>query len=191
LLGFVRVGGEERDFGRERADVTVTVVADSAKTHRGFIAAIARAEDVFLFRGHLGTEERGPLHLRGNGRAREAQQGRGHVDGLEQPAIHGAGAIVGRCRQSFRPADNQRHAQPLLVAELFATDVGLAVVAHEDHHGVVSEALLFEPGKDLGNLAVQPARRVEIVGVVLPDDGMIGIPAIPVLKANCFETFTD
>ena len=46
--------------------------------------------------------------------------------------------------EPLRPADDQGDVQPLLVAELLAADVGLAVVAEEDDDRRVGQAVGFE-----------------------------------------------
>ena len=68
---------------------------------------------------------------------------------------------VGR-GERLRPADDQRDVQPLLVAELLAADVGLAVVAEEDDDRRVGQAVGFELLEDQADLAVELAGRVEV-----------------------------
>ena len=77
--------------------------------------------------------------------------------------------------EPLRPADDQRDVQPLLVAELLAADVGLAVVAEEDDDRLVGQPVGFEPVEDQPDLAVELGRRVEVRGPVGAGDGVVGL----------------
>ena len=76
---------------------------------------------------------------------------------IEQPVVHRARLEVPRRGEVLRPADDERDVQPLLVAELLAADVRLAVVAEEDDDRVVGQAVGLELLEDQADLAVELA----------------------------------
>ena len=65
--------------------------------------------------------------------------------------------------------------QALLVAELLAADVGLAVVAEEDDDRAVGQAVGFELIQDQADLAVQLGGRVEVGRAIVAGDGVVGL----------------
>ena len=107
--------------------------------------------------------EEGPaLHPGRHGGGREREHRGGQVDGHEQAIVHRAWREMSGGGEPLRPADDQGDVQPLLVTELLAADVGLAVVAEEDHERRVRQAVGLELAEDESDLAVKLGRRVEV-----------------------------
>ena len=172
----VVVGLEERALGHEVADVAVAGVADRPEAEDGLVAAVARAEDVAAGRRGVIAEEDLALHRGGLRPAGgHVEQGRQEVDRRDQAVVHGPGLVMLRGREGLRPADDQRDVQPLVVAELLAPDVRLAVVAREDDDRRLGQPVGLELLEDPADLLVELAGGVEILGVVLARDRVVGI----------------
>ena len=127
------------------------------------------------WRLRLVAEEDASLHVRGLLHARERERSRREVQRAHELVTHRAGLEVLRRGDAPGPADDERHMQAVVIHELLAAHMGLPVVAHEEHHRVVREAVGFELREDDANLPVQLARGVEILRPVRARDRVVRV----------------
>ena len=167
VRGFlVTIDLQERTFRIGVADVAETGVAHGANVEYGLVTPIAAAEKHFARRFGRPTKQNASLHLFGLVHSRPGQRGRSQIDrGNKLVAFRSASEPFGwrQIRISLGPVDYQRDVQAAVVGPLFAARHRSAMIAHEQHNGVLVEPVTLETIHDESDLLVCRHDSVEIL----------------------------
>ena len=155
------------------ANVFVPVSADTTNTVGGFVAAVARGDNIFpLF--PAGSDEHPPLHCRGRVDAPEPQRADGDVQEVDQVLADRSRPVTFRLKL-FRDAHHQRHMDASLVEKLLAARHGTPVIAEEKDDRIIRQTFLFQPLQDFSDFYVKMLHRVEIHRPFHPHAGVVRV----------------